>query len=72
MVGPKELAETMAAVVGFEGKLVFDTSKPDGSPRKFMNVDRLADLGWRYEVDLEQGLTKTYQWFLAHQDGFRK
>ena len=68
----RELAETMAAVVGFEGKLVFDTSKPDGSPRKLMNVDRLADLGWRYEVDLEQGLTKTYQWFLAHQDDFRK
>ncbi|MBV1915074.1 MAG: GDP-L-fucose synthase [Pseudomonadales bacterium] len=68
----RELAETMAAVVGFEGKLVFDTSKPDGSPRKLMNVDRLADLGWRYEVDLEQGLTKTYQWFLAHQSDFRK
>ena len=68
----RELAETMAAVVGFEGTLSFDTSKPDGTPRKLMNVERLADLGWRYKVDLEQGLAKTYQWFLAHQDDFRK
>ena len=68
----RALAETMAAVVGFEGRLVFDTSKPDGSPRKLMNVDRLADLGWRYQVSLEQGLAKTYQWFLAHQGEYRK
>ena len=68
----RELAETMARVVGFKGVLTFDTSKPDGTPRKLMNVDRLADLGWRYQVELEQGLGKTYQWFLENQGNFRK
>ena len=67
----RELAETLATVVGFEGALSFDSSKPDGAPRKLMNVDRLADLGWQYQVSLEQGLAKTYQWFLANQDNFR-
>ncbi|MBE4582239.1 GDP-L-fucose synthase [Vibrio navarrensis] len=68
----REMAETMAKVVGFEGKVVFDSSKPDGTPRKLMDVSRLAALGWRYQVSLEQGLSKTYQWFLANQDNFRK
>ncbi|TOB15240.1 GDP-fucose synthetase [Vibrio parahaemolyticus] len=68
----REMAETMAKVVGFEGDVVFDCTKPDGTPRKLMDVSRLSDLGWRYQVDLEVGLTKTYQWFLANQDNFRK
>lgn len=68
----REMAETMAKVVGFEGKVVFDSTKPDGTPRKLMDVSRLAALGWRYQMSLEQGLTKTYQWFLANQDNFRK
>ncbi|XOC93043.1 GDP-L-fucose synthase [Vibrio alginolyticus] len=68
----REMAETMAKVVGFEGDVVFDSTKPDGTPRKLMDVSRLSDLGWRYQVDLEAGLTKTYQWFLANQDNFRK
>lgn len=68
----RELAETMANVVGFTGQVVFDSSKPDGTPRKLLDVSRLADLGWRYSIELEQGLAKTYQWFLAHQDDFRK
>ncbi|WP_417212324.1 GDP-L-fucose synthase [Acinetobacter venetianus] len=68
----REMAETMAKVVGFEGDVVFDSSKPDGTPRKLMDVSRLASLGWKYKVDLENGLTKTYQWFLANQDNFRK
>ncbi|MCK7598401.1 GDP-L-fucose synthase [Microbulbifer sp. CAU 1566] len=67
----RELAETVARVVGFEGEITFDATKPDGTPRKLMNVSRLADLGWRYSVSLEQGLADTYQWFLAHQDDFR-
>ena len=67
----RELAETMARVVGFAGEVVFDASKPDGTPRKLMDVSRLADLGWRYSISLEQGLTATYQWFIANQDGFR-
>ncbi|EOX3438079.1 GDP-L-fucose synthase family protein [Vibrio cholerae] len=68
----REMAETMAKVVGFHGQVVFDSTKPDGTPRKLMDVSRLAALGWRYQVNLEQGLTKTYQWFLANQDSFRK
>ncbi|WP_223672748.1 GDP-L-fucose synthase [Proteus terrae] len=68
----REMAETMAKVVGFDGDVVFDSTKPDGTPRKLMDVSRLSDLGWRYQVDLEAGLTKTYQWFLANQDNFRK
>ncbi|MCU8235316.1 GDP-L-fucose synthase [Vibrio vulnificus] len=68
----REMAETMAKVVGFEGKVVFDSTKPDGTPRKLMDVSRLAALGWQYRVDLETGLRQTYQWFLDNQDNFRK
>ncbi|OOF05232.1 GDP-fucose synthetase [Salinivibrio sp. MA607] len=68
----REMAETMAKVVGYEGKLVFDSSKPDGTPRKLMDVSRLSALGWHYQISLEEGLTKTYQWFLANQDTFRQ
>lgn len=68
----REMAETMAKVVGFEGEITFDTTKPDGTPRKLMDVSRLASLGWNYSVSLEQGLTTTYEWFLANQANFRK
>lgn len=67
----REMAETMAKVVGFKGDVVFDCTKPDGTPRKLMDVSRLADLGWHYNISLEDGLTHTYQWFLANQDNFR-
>lgn len=67
----REMAETMAKVVGFEGDIVFDTTKPDGTPRKLMNVSRLASLGWNYQVSLEDGLSTTYQWFLENQESFR-
>jgi len=67
----RELVETVAKVTGFAGKITFDTSKPDGAPRKLMNVDRLTALGWRYHYKLEAGLTDAYQWFLANQDKFR-
>lgn len=67
----RELVETVAKVTGFNGDIVFDSSKPDGAPRKLMNVERLANLGWRYQVDLESGLQRAYQWFLDNQDSFR-
>ena len=67
----RELVETIAKVVGFEGEVKFDTSKPDGAPRKLMNVDRLKRLGWQHSINLEEGLTSTYKWFLEHQDSFR-
>ena len=66
-----ELATTMARVVGFEGDIEFDTSKPDGSPRKLMDVSRLGSLGWAYSVELEQGLGMTYEWFLDSLDSLR-
>ena len=68
----RELVETMAKVVGFEGELVFDTSKPDGTPRKLMDVSRLKSLGWQASLSLESGLAMTYEWFISHQDSFRK
>lgn len=67
----RELVETVAKVVGFEGRIKFDVSKPDGPPRKLMNVDRLKSLGWEYSITLEQGLRATYEWFLLNQDSFR-
>ncbi|EPY4734411.1 GDP-L-fucose synthase [Klebsiella quasipneumoniae] len=67
----RELAETIARVVGFEGKITFDAEKPDGTPRKLLDVSRLQNLGWKYSIDLEEGLTRTYQWFLANQGKFR-
>ena len=66
-----ELANTMARVVGYEGDIEFDTSKPDGTPRKLMDVSRLGSLGWEYSVELEQGLGMTYEWFLGHLDELR-
>ncbi|WP_279143905.1 GDP-L-fucose synthase [Photobacterium phosphoreum] len=68
----REMAETMAKVVGFKGNVAFDSTKPDGTPRKLMDVSRLVDLGWCYSVNLEEGLTQTYQWFLANLNNFRK
>lgn len=67
----RELAETVARVVGFEGRLIFDASKPDGTPRKLLDVSRLAALGWQAEIGLETGLAQTYAWFLDHTDDVR-
>lgn len=60
----RELAETVARVTGFQGRLLFDASKPDGAPRKLMDVSRLARLGWTATIPLERGIEDTYQWFL--------
>ena len=67
----RELAETIASVTGFKGQLEFDATKPDGAPRKLMDVSRLKSLGWSASVSLEQGLKLSYQWFLDNQDNFR-
>lgn len=64
------LAGMVAEVTGFKGRLVFDTSKPDGAMRKLMDVSRLADMGWRARIDLKEGLWVTYDWFLR-QDRLR-
>lgn len=66
-----EMAHTMAEVVGYKGKITFDTTKPDGAPRKLMNVGTLKKLGWTYSIELKEGLASTYAWFLEHQGEFR-
>ena len=58
----REMAETMKDVVGYTGKLTFDTVKPDGAPRKLIDVTRLKKMGWKYSVDLKEGLATTYEW----------
>ena len=70
-VSIKELAELIGAVVGYSGQLVFDTSKPDGTPRKLLDVSKLRDLGWRAETPLRAGIESTYAWFLEHLDRYR-
>lgn len=67
----RELAETMKRVVGFKGELVFDTSKPDGTERKLMDISRLKALGWQADISLQDGLADTYDWFLQNQDQLR-
>lgn len=64
----RELAETVAKVTGFQGRLSFDASKPDGAPRKLMDVSRLARMGWAASIGLEEGIAQTYAWFLTQQE----
>jgi GDP-L-fucose synthase len=67
----RELVETVAKVTGFGGEIKWDTSKPDGTPRKLMDVSRLRALGWKHTYNLESGLKHAFDWFLANQDNFR-
>ena len=62
----RDLALLMRDVVGFEGELSFDASKPDGTPRKLMDVARINDLGWRAQIGLREGIASTYEWFLEN------
>lgn len=63
----KELAELIQSVVGHNGEIKWDASKPDGTPRKLMDVSKMQELGWRHQVELKQGIEKTYNWFLENQ-----
>jgi nucleoside-diphosphate-sugar epimerase len=67
----RELAEQVAAVVGYEGQLTFDASKPDGTPRKLLDVSLLAQLGWRAHIGLREGLAETYAWFCEQSGTLR-
>ena len=62
----REMAEIMKEVVCYTGKLTFDTSKPDGAPRKLIDVTRLSNMGWSYSVNLKDGLSQTYKWYLKN------
>lgn len=68
----RELAETVRDVVGLEGALAFDSSKPDGTPRKLLDVSRMKSLGWQARVPLREGLARTYKWFLEHEGKLRR
>jgi len=68
----KELAEIVKEVVGFQGKLTFNSSMPDGTPRKLLDVTRLAEAGWHATTDLKSGIETTYRWFLDHQEDYKK
>ena len=66
-ISVRELAELICDVVGFEGELAFDTSKPDGTPRKLLDTSKLYGLGWRPKISLRDGIASTYEWFLQHK-----
>jgi GDP-L-fucose synthase len=66
-----ELANMVREAVGFEGDIAYDTSKPDGTPRKLLDVTRLHAVGWHAQIRLEQGIRQTYAWYLENRDGAR-
>ncbi len=68
----KELALKIQKITGHEGEIIWDNSKPDGTPRKLMDVSRLKNAGWKYKTSLDEGLQITYNWFLANQDNFKE
>jgi GDP-L-fucose synthase len=67
----KQLAETIQSIVGHEGQIIWDASKPDGTPRKLMDVSKINKLGWKAQINLEDGIRDTYDWFLANQGNYR-
>ncbi len=67
-----KLAEMIQNIVGHTGEVIWDSSKPDGTPRKLMDVNRLAKEGWSYSIELEEGISETYQWFLDNIDNFKE
>jgi GDP-L-fucose synthase len=68
----KELAETIQKVIGHQGKILWDANKPDGTPRKLMDVSKMKEIGWRYSTELEEGIKKTYTWFLKNMDSLKE
>jgi len=67
----KDLAELIKEVVGFEGDIQWDSSKPDGTPRKLLDISRITSLGWKSQVSLADGIRSTYQWFLENSSNER-
>ncbi len=68
----KELAELIQKTVGHTGEIVWDSTKPDGTPRKLMDVEKMASAGWRAKIGLEEGIASTYEWFLSNIDSFKE
>ena len=71
-VSIQTLAEMIREIVGYQGKIKFDTSKPDGTPRKLLDISRLTDLGWQPHISLREGIESTYRWFLENQAHCRR
>lgn len=67
----QELAQSICEVIGYQGKLVFNAEKPDGTPRKVLDISRLHQLGWQHQISLKKGLAQTYSWYLSHQGQIR-
>jgi GDP-L-fucose synthase len=68
----KELAETIQEVTGHQGTIVWDADKPDGTPRKLMDISKMHNLGWKHKIELKEGIEKTYTWFLENIENFKE
>ena len=68
----KELAETIQKITGHQGAIIWDATKPDGAPRKLMDISKMHDLGWKHKVDLEEGIQMTYNWFVENVENVKK
>jgi GDP-L-fucose synthase len=68
----KELAETIQKITGHQGEIIWDATKPDGTPRKLMDISKMHELGWKHQVDLEQGIQMTYDWFVKNIENIKK
>lgn len=68
----KELASTVQKIVGHTGEIIWDDTKPDGTPRKLMDVSKMNNIGWKHQVNLEEGIQKTYSWFLENIQNFKQ
>jgi GDP-L-fucose synthase len=68
----RELAETIQNVIGHQGQIIWDTEKPDGTPRKLMDVSKMKSIGWQYSTELNEGIEKTYDWYLENIGSFKE
>jgi GDP-L-fucose synthase len=68
----KELAETIQKITGHQGEIIWDATKPDGTPRKLMDISKMHSLGWKHQIDLEQGIQLTYDWFVKNVENVKK
>jgi GDP-L-fucose synthase len=68
----RQLAETIQKIIGHQGEIVWDGTKPDGTPRKLMDVSKMQALGWKHRVQVEEGIQKTYNWFLENAGKFKE
>ncbi len=66
------LATTIQKIVGHQGEIIWDASKPDGTPKKLMDISKMHELGWKHKIQLEEGIAKTYNWFLENIESFKE